>query len=401
LRRAGAPVALATLFLAAFALRPQLIGIGPLLPLIQDDLDVSHAVAGLLVTIVVVCMGVFAPPGPLLAARLGSRRALALCLGVVTVFGTLRALAPGAPAVLLLTLPVGIALGLSGPLMAVVVKERFSSRPAFATGIYATGLVFGSACASFTAVPIAHAFDGWRSSLLVFSAASAIVLVVWLAVVKRPAPRERVAVPRLPRMPFRSPVAWALGLAFAAEGFTFYGITTWLADAYTERGWSEAGAGALVGVVLAVGLPTGLLVPYLADRAGSRRLYLSSSAGLLCVSTLGFVAFEQGAAVWVCATAAGAALGALFPLILTLPLDVADEAHDVGAAAGMMLAVGYTFSATAPFVLGAARDATGSFAASLWLLVAFAAASFATTLPLSHARLHRGIRRVPAPPVAG
>ncbi len=42
---------LVALFACALALRPQIVGIGPLLPGIQDDLDVSHAVAGLLGTI--------------------------------------------------------------------------------------------------------------------------------------------------------------------------------------------------------------------------------------------------------------------------------------------------------------------------------------------------------------
>ena len=48
---------LAGLFLAGLALRPQIVGIGPLIPSIQDDLDVSHSVAGLLGTIPVLCMG--------------------------------------------------------------------------------------------------------------------------------------------------------------------------------------------------------------------------------------------------------------------------------------------------------------------------------------------------------
>ena len=48
---------LAGLFLAGLALRPQIVGVGPLIPAIQDDLDVSHAVAGLLGTIPVLCMG--------------------------------------------------------------------------------------------------------------------------------------------------------------------------------------------------------------------------------------------------------------------------------------------------------------------------------------------------------
>jgi cyanate permease len=37
----------------------------------------------------------------------------------------------------------------------------------------------------------------------------------------------------------------------------------------------------------------------------------------------------------------------------------------------MMLGLGYTIGAISPFVLGAVRDLTGSFTASLWLLIGF------------------------------
>ena len=62
---------LAGLFLAGLALRPQIVGVGPLIPAIKKDLDVSHAVAGLLGTIPVLCMGVFALPASALTRRVG------------------------------------------------------------------------------------------------------------------------------------------------------------------------------------------------------------------------------------------------------------------------------------------------------------------------------------------
>jgi CP family cyanate transporter-like MFS transporter len=86
---------LAALFLAALALRPQLVGIGPLIPSIQLDLDMTHAVAGLLGTIPVLCMGLFAPPAAFLSQRLGSRHALAAALALIGVFGITRAVMPG------------------------------------------------------------------------------------------------------------------------------------------------------------------------------------------------------------------------------------------------------------------------------------------------------------------
>ena len=160
---------LAALFLGALALRPQLVGVGPLLPEIDDDLDVSHAVAGLLGTIPVLCMGLFAPPAAYVAARVGTRAAIGACLAAIAAFGLARAAAPGAPLVLLLTLPIGVGMGLAGALMPVVVKERFSQRPAFASGVYTTGIQVGSALSSALAVPIAASLGGWRGALVVFS----------------------------------------------------------------------------------------------------------------------------------------------------------------------------------------------------------------------------------------
>ena len=63
---------IAALFCVGLTLRPQIVGIGPLLPRIQSSLGISHGVAGLLATIPVLCMGVFAPLAPpLLRAAAG------------------------------------------------------------------------------------------------------------------------------------------------------------------------------------------------------------------------------------------------------------------------------------------------------------------------------------------
>ena len=103
---------LAGLFLAGLALRPQIVGVGPLIPEIQDDLDISHAVAGLITTIPVFCMGLFALPAPRVSRRYGTRLAIAVCLGLIGGFGVARAIAPGAAGVILLTFGVGIGQGL-------------------------------------------------------------------------------------------------------------------------------------------------------------------------------------------------------------------------------------------------------------------------------------------------
>lgn len=381
---------LVALFASALALRPQLVGIGPLLPEIQDDLAVSHAVAGLLGTIPVLCMGLFAPPAPYLSSRLGSRYAIAACLAAIATFGVARALVPSAAAVILLTVPVGVGIGFAGALLPVAVKERFPHRPAFATGIYATGINLGSAVSASVAVPIAGAAGGWRMSLLAFSVFAAGLVVLWL-VLTRGERTAQVTGFRPPRPPLRSRIAWLLAAVFCLMAVVFYGLTAWLPDVYVERGWSEGSAGGLIAVLNIASLPATLLVPWLADRYGSRRLYLVSASGLMTVALAGIVLVPEGAWLWAALTGVG--IGAQFPLVLTLPLDVADRPEEVGAVAGLMLGAGYALSAVAPFGLGAIRDAAGDYTSVLWVIVAASAATVALVATLSPARL----RHRPAP----
>ena len=135
------------------------------------------------------------------------------------------------------TLPIGIGIAVAGTLMPTVVKGRLAHRPASATGIYASGIQFGSALAAALAIPLADLHGGWRFSLGVFSVAAALSAAAWLGLTDREErPRTRA---RPPRMPLRSPTAWVVSLVFAMIGVCFYGVSAWLADAYVEHGWSE------------------------------------------------------------------------------------------------------------------------------------------------------------------
>ena len=378
---------LVALFLAALALRPQLVGIGPLLPSVQHDLDVTHAVAGLLGTIPVLCMGLFAPPAPFLSGRVGSRLAVAAALALIGVFGLARAIAPGAVAVIVLTFPVGVGMGLAGAMLPVAVKERFADRPGFATGVYTSGITIGSALAAAVAVPLAHAAGGWRTPLLVFSAVATGLAAVWLWLTRSELPHERVEARPL-TLPFRRPIAWRLVAAFFLMSSVFYGLNAWLPDAYVERGWSEGSAGELLAVLNTVTIPCGFLVAWAADHWGSRRLWLGGAAALQFVALLGVV-LAPGAG-WAWAVLLGIAIGPLFPLTMTLPLDAAERPAEVAALAGMMLGVGYTLAALSPLLLGAVRDLTGGFHAVLWLLAGAGAVLVAIDFSFSPSRLAAG-----------
>jgi CP family cyanate transporter-like MFS transporter len=375
---------LVALFLAAVALRPQLVGVGPLLPSIQRDLGVSHTVAGLLSTIPVLCMGLFAPPAAFLSARIGSRRAIGISLALIGAAGIARVLVPGAAGIILLTIPVGIGMGLAGAMLPVAAKERFADRPGFATGTYTMGIAGGAAIAAAAAVPLAHLAGGWRTPLLVFSAVSAVLAFLWFWLTRTEPLHVRSEV-RPVKLPLRNPLGWRLVCAFFFMSFVFYGINSWLPDAYVERGWSQSAAGGLLAVLNTITIPVGFFAAWATDHIGTRRMWLTGAAALQAMSLIGIVLLPGGGWIW--AVLLGVAIGPLFPLTMTLPLDAAERPAEVAALAGMMLGVGYTLSATGPLILGAVRDLSGGFDAVLWILVGVSALQVLTDASVSPARL--------------
>jgi CP family cyanate transporter-like MFS transporter len=390
--RVGVPLAIiAGLFIASLAMRPQILAIGPLLPLIREDLGLTAGVAGLLTTIPVLCMGIFAPVGPRLAAQFGSGLAFAGCLAAIIVFGLVRAFAPSVPLVMLATLGIGVGIGSAGAIPSMIVSQRLPGRPALGTGAYAGGIVAGSTLAAGFAVPLAVG-DDWRRALLMISALSILSLVAWLVlggVDRRPAGGATGA----RRLPWGDATGWLLVAVFGLQSVLFYGIVSWLPNAFVERGWNTTDAGALIGVFNGVGLVTTIGVPLFADRLGPRRPQLVVASMIAVVGLVGIILAPDLAFAWVAVL--GLALGAVFPLVLTLPLDVADDPARVGSVAALMLLGGYMVSSVGPVLLGAARDLTGDFAASLWMLVVLAIILVVSCLPLSPARLRRGIHRPP------
>lgn len=367
---AGAGWFLAGLVVAALALRPQLTAVGPLLPEIEADLGVDHARAGLLATIPILCMGLFGLAAARVLRRADVRTAIAACLATIAVATLLRAVVPGFPAVLALTFPFGIAAGVMGALLPVVVKEGFPRHAVFGTGVFALALNVGASLGAGLAVPIATTAGSWRWSFGLMAAAGALCLPGWLRL-SRSVLGHALPVATAGGLPWRSPFAWAATLLFAFQALCFFALNAWLADAMTERGWSAGRAGALVALFNIVPLVGVVLVSIL----GGRRVRITtllavSAAGLLAGSAA--IADDRGSP-WGWIVLIGLSLGSLFSLSMALSVVAARAPGQVATAAAMQLGVGYTIAALAPFALGLLRDATGGFAVGLWVVTGTAA----------------------------
>ncbi|HEX2626838.1 MAG TPA: MFS transporter [Candidatus Limnocylindrales bacterium] len=390
----------AALVLVGTALRPQLLLIGPLVGQVQAELGMSHGIAGLLSTIPVLCMGLLAPLGPVLAQSIGPKAGTTVCVALVGIFGVARAFLPDTATVLLATVGLGVGMAVVGPILPMIVRARLPHHPAAGTGAYVVGFTVGGAVTAKIAVTLADAFGGWRGAFAIVSAVAFLAVAAWIWLAPRDHGFVRVRATR-PSLPWRRPAAWLLGLIFGSQSILFYGSITWLASIYVQRGWPEAQAGDLLALQAGIGLVSTLAVPAFADRVGTRRSQLALAAllSLIGAAVIALTPNEApGSPIAFLATALmGLGIGAYFPLALTLPVDVARDANDAASISAFMLLIGYTLASIAPVVLGVVRDATGNFESVAWIIVGIAAVMLPLALSLSPHRLRAaGVDAAPA-----
>jgi CP family cyanate transporter-like MFS transporter len=376
-------VVLVVSWLAAFNLRAGFIGLGPALPTMTADLGLSYAQASILVAVPTLMMGLMAVPGGALADRWGSARVIAAGLALVTVGGGLRAVAPAYLLLLALTFLFGAGIGLAQPSLPRLMRSWFPGRVGVTTGIYGSGLISGSILAASTTGPMIVQLGGlsaWRAPLALWGVIAAIALVVWALVMQpwraaEPARAERgvpveVAMEAAAWSPWRDPAAWKAAALMAAQGVIYYLLVAWLPAIYAEAGAGATAVAALFVVFNAATLPAMLIFPSWSDRIRRRRPAALVPSLLCLIGILGLLFIPLADPWrWLWPAFAGAGVSGVFAMSLVLPADFAPRGR-TGAAAGMVLAIGYAASALGPVIAGVVRDLTGSFHVTLTLLPA-------------------------------
>lgn len=366
--------------LAAMALRPELVGLGPLEEGVRDGLGVSRAAFGVLSALPLVGMGVFALGAGPLAARLGTRTAVGLALWIIVAGSLLRSVVPGYALVVAATVLLGVGMGLGNALPPMVVKERLPDATTRGTASYTTGVQVGAALAAALVVPMAALLGGWRGSLAALALAPAAAALAWPLLVRHiavPKAAARRQARDAPREPPPGGLRLRLGAVLACMTWTYYGIVAWMPAALVDGGWSTAGAGVALGALAVVSIGSTIVYGVLGDRVGTRTGWIAAAMGAMGTGAVGLIVAPGLGMLW--AVAFGIGNGAGFGAMMTLPLDLVEDPGRVAALTGPMLFGGYVLGAASPPVVGLLRDVTGDFTAGFLVLAGLCVLSIVLT----------------------
>ena len=349
------------LVLVALNLRPALSSLSPLLNDVSTSLGLSAAKAGLLTTLPVLCLGLFAPLAPILARRFGAERVV---LGILLTLaaGILLRSSFGEVGLFAGSLIAGASIGIIGVLLPGIVKRDFAKQAGTMTGVYTMALCLGAALAAGATVPLSHYFgDSWNIGLGFWIAPALLAALFWLPQIGQKHGAHRVAY-RVKGL-LSDPLAWQVTLYMGLQSSLAYIVFGWVPSILISRGLSATEAGLALSGSIIVQLLSALTAPWLATRGKDQRLAIV----VVMVLTLGGLfgcLYAPIDGLWGWAILLGLGQGGTFSLALTLIVLRSRDAHVAANLSSMAQGIGYTLASLGPLAVGLIHDWTGGWAAT-------------------------------------
>lgn len=363
---------LSFIFVMALSLRGPVVGIAPLIDVVESSLHLSSSASGLLTTLPILAFALCAPLATFLGRRYGLE--FALLLGSIAIaLGILLRSADALPSLYVGVTFVGIGIAIGNVLLPILLKRDFPNHILQLTAVYVLMMNLGGAFMTGFAVPVAQwaptwlpQLAGWSSALLSHLIFILPALVLWFVIPKHTtsaAPTQSA-----PKPMWRSPLAWTITLFLALDSVLNYIVNAWIPTILAAKGYDATTAGLYHSYIQTAGMIPALTLPLLKRYFGSPRQLAGIAIMATLISLLGYAFAPSLAALWSFLFGFGCTLG--FVMGLSLISLRTDSVREAAALSGMAQLVGYLMAAAGPVTIGALFDWTQDWQYPLYVLIA-------------------------------
>lgn len=389
---------------------------------ITDELGLSNAAAGLLAGAVPLTYVPFALASGLVIDRVGSRRAIGYGLLVVGLAHVGRGVVTSYPAMLGLTLVLGVAgTGLTFGLPKLVSDLFPPERSGTMSSVYLLGLYAGTAGAFGPGRGlVGPAVGGWRPLFLWSGVVTAGVALAWLVMARGLDTQNVRGTATIDGEPTADGESTADGAPTTNGGsaadqsfstasllsdvrrvvthrnlqllvvvgtmylFVTHGLQGWLTVILEGRGLSPTRAATITSGLIVAQLVGTVVLPPLSDYLRNRRGVIAVCGVLITLGTGGILLLSGTLlALALSVGVVGVGIGGLATFVRALPIEMEGIGSELaGTAVGLVFMVGELGGFAGPFVIGILEDVTGSFDPGLIIVSLAGLVVIAATVPL-------------------
>ncbi len=368
--------------LVAVNLRPVLSSLPTLASDIVETTGWSSATIGVLTTIPVLCMGLFALTVPALAMRFGRKHLVILALVALSIAILLRAIEAVPQLLFVSAFLAGVGIAFAAGLIPGIVREQLPHSLGRATSTWTAALMGGTALGGALTVPLAIWLGSWSLALALWALPALIALAFWVYAEQHADAHNRpTVIVRIRELPWRNKIAWALALNMTFNSIIYYSALAWIAPSYEARGWTQENAGWLFGLFTASPLVAAFVLAGMAVRMKHRRALFVVAIGLTSVSLFA-IAWLPDFAPWLMLLIFGFFLSGGFAMTLGLLSEYSKDAASAARLTAMVFFITYTIAAAGPIIAGALLDFFDSWSLVFTILGIAALLQLLTVLPL-------------------
>ena len=366
----GGLAIVAGIVLVASTLRAPITSVGPVITEITEQLRLSHVLVGLVTAIPLISFAVLSVFVPKVARKIGLEKLLLYSMLVLALGSFTRS----SGNVLLLFVGAGLigaAITIGNVLMPAFIKKKFPEKVGLITGIYLVSMNLTSALAAGFSIAIGQATGmGWRASIGVWGLLALLAFFIWL-----PQTRSRNqsvqsvhASGTKQGSAWRSSLAWNVSIFMGLQSFLFYSLAAWLPTVLFSWGMSYERSGWMLSYIQMAQLPIMLIGPILAGKMKDQSSLVWFTFILLLLG-IGGVIFGKTTYIIISVIFLGISLGLAFTLATMFFVLRTRNIFEAADLSGMAQSVGYWLAACGPPAFGALYEITGTWYASLGLLV--------------------------------
>ncbi len=344
--------------------------IPPLLSLIISEFAISRAQAGLLMSLFAL-PGIFiALPSGMISDRFGMKKVGLVSL-VLMIAGTLIVGTSNSP----LRAYLGrIVSGVGGLTLAIVLPQLLSrwflrKELGLGMGVFNTAMPL-STILSFNIFGILGESFGWQIPIFLTTTVNVIALLIFLWLFKEPAAEkaEKAKSSIIRDITELGPSIWLVGFSWMWFNAAFISFLTFSSEFFVTRGYEIGSAGFMSSIVMIGPLILSPLVGYFLYRFGREEAFIG--VGGIILASLIFLIHTSTFVVPLLVLIG--IFAALVPApIFSLPSKIV-KPENIGLGFGIVTTCLNVGVLLGPFVAGLARDFTGDYALSFYILSLFA-----------------------------
>ena len=350
-------------FLTAFTLHLVLFSYSPLIPLIIDEMQISHAEAGLVFSISMLAILVFRLPWGFVSDRLGVVTTMRLATVIIGVFSLVRGFATNYTFLLASQLLLGVGFASVLPCLAKIVNLMFTEKAGFATGIYVLGFPTGELVGlSITSYLLLILLGDWRLIFQIFGMWSILLAVLWWIVGSRVPVKSKhqhsLSLKEVTAL-LKVRQIWMLaGLCICSMG-VYDTLLTWLPRLLELKGMLPTEANITASLFPIGFFVAGPVVGTLSDKVGLRKPFIWG-LGFTSVIVILLIQYTTQGILYITIVLAGFALSGILTLVLVIPTEDTILSQFVGGAVGVFTTLGNIGSVFFPIIIGGLIDITHS-----------------------------------------